>query len=181
MRGQDYAVEARKRPVIGLPVKNVPRRAAKAAGLQEVKQRFLVNQPATRRIDEPGARLHAFQAPRVHHGATVLGRGTVQADNLRPGAQVVKFHLPMDAVARKGIGKGDFRAESGEKPGNGAALDVFAREPYAGPLAGLDNVILTPHIGSYAQESRIRQEVETVKNLLEELDRSTHGSCLHRL
>jgi D-3-phosphoglycerate dehydrogenase len=51
----------------------------------------------------------------------------------------------------------------------GAALDVFAREPYAGPLAGLDNVILTPHIGSYAQESRIRQEVDTVKNLLEEL------------
>jgi len=51
----------------------------------------------------------------------------------------------------------------------GAALDVFAREPYAGPLAGLDNVILTPHIGSYAQESRIRQETETVKNLLEEL------------
>ncbi len=51
----------------------------------------------------------------------------------------------------------------------GAALDVFAEEPYTGPLAGLDNVILTPHIGSYAQESRIRQEVETVKNLLEEL------------
>jgi D-3-phosphoglycerate dehydrogenase len=53
----------------------------------------------------------------------------------------------------------------------GAALDVFDREPYAGPLAGLDNVILTPHIGSYAQESRIRQEVETVRNLLEELGR----------
>jgi D-3-phosphoglycerate dehydrogenase len=51
----------------------------------------------------------------------------------------------------------------------GAALDVFGREPYAGPLAGIDNVILTPHIGSYAQESRIRQEVDTVKNLLEEL------------
>ena len=51
----------------------------------------------------------------------------------------------------------------------GAALDTFAREPYAGPLVHLENVILTPHIGSYAQESRIRQEVETVKNLLEEL------------
>ena len=49
----------------------------------------------------------------------------------------------------------------------GAALDTFAREPYAGPLVGLDNVILTPHIGSYAQEARIRQEVETVKNLLD--------------
>ncbi|MDR0466458.1 MAG: phosphoglycerate dehydrogenase [Deltaproteobacteria bacterium] len=51
----------------------------------------------------------------------------------------------------------------------GAALDVFAREPYVGPLAELDNVILTPHIGSYAQESRVRQEVDTVKNLLEAL------------
>jgi len=51
----------------------------------------------------------------------------------------------------------------------GAALDVFAGEPYAGPLAGLDNVILTPHIGSYARESRIRQETDTIKNLLEEL------------
>ena len=51
----------------------------------------------------------------------------------------------------------------------GAALDAFVREPYAGPLAGLANVILTPHIGSYAQESRIRQEVDTIKNLLEEL------------
>ena len=52
----------------------------------------------------------------------------------------------------------------------GAALDAFAREPYVGPLVGLDNVILAPHIGSYAQESRIRQEVDTVKNLLEALD-----------
>ncbi|MCL2122545.1 MAG: phosphoglycerate dehydrogenase [Desulfovibrionaceae bacterium] len=51
----------------------------------------------------------------------------------------------------------------------GAALDTFAREPYAGLLVGLDNVILTPHIGSYAQESRIRQEIDTVKNLLEAL------------
>ncbi|MDR0239784.1 MAG: phosphoglycerate dehydrogenase [Deltaproteobacteria bacterium] len=51
----------------------------------------------------------------------------------------------------------------------GAALDVFAREPYTGPLVGFENVILTPHIGSYAQESRIRQEVDTVKNLLDAL------------
>ncbi|MCL1985679.1 MAG: phosphoglycerate dehydrogenase [Betaproteobacteria bacterium] len=51
----------------------------------------------------------------------------------------------------------------------GAAIDTFTREPYAGPFVGLDNVILTPHIGSYAQEARIRQEVDTIKNLLEEL------------
>jgi len=51
----------------------------------------------------------------------------------------------------------------------GAALDVFGEEPYKGPLAGLENVILTPHIGSYAKEARVKMEVEAVENLLEGL------------
>ena len=51
----------------------------------------------------------------------------------------------------------------------GAALDVFGKEPYDGPLTKLDNVILTPHIGSYAMEARIRMEVDTIKNLLDAL------------
>ena len=51
----------------------------------------------------------------------------------------------------------------------GAALDVFEKEPYQGPLAELPNVLLTPHIGSYAKEARINMEVDTVKNLLEAL------------
>ncbi|MBU0753936.1 MAG: phosphoglycerate dehydrogenase, partial [Planctomycetes bacterium] len=48
----------------------------------------------------------------------------------------------------------------------GAAIDVFEREPYEGPLRELDNVILTPHIGSYAKESRIQMEIDTIKNLI---------------
>ena len=48
----------------------------------------------------------------------------------------------------------------------GAALDVFQEEPYKGPLAGLENVILTPHIGSYAKETRIRMELQAGQNLL---------------
>lgn len=51
----------------------------------------------------------------------------------------------------------------------GAALDVFAREPYSGPLTKLDNVILTPHIGSYAKEARIKMEMDTILNLFEGL------------
>ena len=51
----------------------------------------------------------------------------------------------------------------------GAALDVFVSEPYTGPLKDCPNVILSPHIGSYAKEARIRMEVDTVKNLLEAL------------
>ena len=48
----------------------------------------------------------------------------------------------------------------------GAALDVFGAEPYAGPLKSMDQVILTPHIGSYAKESRIAMEREAAENLL---------------
>ncbi|MCL0036163.1 phosphoglycerate dehydrogenase [Dehalococcoidia bacterium] len=53
---------------------------------------------------------------------------------------------------------------------SGAALDVFDQEPYTGPLAKLDNVILTPHIGSYARESRLEMEMQAVKNLLSVLN-----------
>lgn len=49
---------------------------------------------------------------------------------------------------------------------SGAALDVYSKEPYSGPLTELDNIILIPHVGSYARESRIRMEVETITNLI---------------
>jgi len=52
----------------------------------------------------------------------------------------------------------------------GAGLDVFNDEPYSGPLTGLDNVILTPHIGSYAKELRIQMEIEATENLIRGLN-----------
>lgn len=51
----------------------------------------------------------------------------------------------------------------------GAALDCFEEEPYAGKLKGLNNVLLTAHIGSYAQEGRTMMERQAVENLLREL------------
>ena len=48
----------------------------------------------------------------------------------------------------------------------GAALDVFGKEPYQGPLSSLENVILTPHIGSYAREARIDMETQAIDNLI---------------
>jgi D-3-phosphoglycerate dehydrogenase len=50
-----------------------------------------------------------------------------------------------------------------------AALDTFGKEPYAGPLAGLPQVVLTPHMASYAAESRATMEREAVDNLLKGL------------
>ena len=51
----------------------------------------------------------------------------------------------------------------------GAALDVFEKEPYSGPFKELDNVILTPHIGSYAKEARVEMEMQAASNLIEGL------------
>jgi len=51
----------------------------------------------------------------------------------------------------------------------GAVIDVFEQEPYAGPLRELDNIILTPHVGSYAKESRIKMERSAAENLIKGL------------
>ena len=53
----------------------------------------------------------------------------------------------------------------------GAALDTFEREPYTGPLRELDNVILTPHMGSYARAARTQMERQAVEYLVDELKR----------
>ncbi|SHN53910.1 phosphoglycerate dehydrogenase [Desulfovibrio litoralis] len=49
---------------------------------------------------------------------------------------------------------------------SGAALDVYSSEPYKGPLTELNNVILLPHVGSYAKETRINMENQTINNLI---------------
>ena len=57
----------------------------------------------------------------------------------------------------------------GEETIAGAALDVFEKEPYSGKLLEFDNVLLTPHIGSYTEETRMVMEMETVENLINAL------------
>jgi len=50
-----------------------------------------------------------------------------------------------------------------------ACLDVFGEEPYRGSLCSMDNLILTPHIGSYAREARQLMEETAINNLMEGL------------
>jgi D-3-phosphoglycerate dehydrogenase len=54
----------------------------------------------------------------------------------------------------------------------GAWVDTFENEPYKGPLCGFPNVILTPHVGSYTAECRLRMENEAVDNLLDYLKKA---------
>ena len=48
----------------------------------------------------------------------------------------------------------------------GAALDVFEREPYEGPLCRMDNVILTAHIAASARQSRYLMELGAAQDCL---------------
>lgn len=57
----------------------------------------------------------------------------------------------------------------------GIFLDTFEQEPYSGPLVQIPNVLLTPHVGSYAQETRSRMEMEAVENLLSAINKNTKG------
>lgn len=51
----------------------------------------------------------------------------------------------------------------------GAAIDVYTKEPYDGPLCDLENIIMTPHLGSYAKEGKLKMEIDACQNLIDAL------------
>jgi (S)-sulfolactate dehydrogenase len=55
----------------------------------------------------------------------------------------------------------------------GAAIDVFEREPLpaGSPLAGIPNVIMTPHIAGVTQESNVRVSAMIAERVLASLER----------
>ena len=123
--------------------------------------------PYVKEADIPGMELDELlawadcltvHAPRPSGGGALLGGRELGL--LKPGALVInaaRGGLIDEAALYEGLKSGRL---------GGAALDVFEDEPYSGPLTELPNVVLTPHIGSYAQEARAQMELETVENLL---------------
>ena len=130
----------------------------------------------------------AYADPFVEDG--LLGHRCLRLEDLLRWADIITIHI---SVSEKLIGEKEFQLirkgaylvntsrggvvdesimykylKSGYLAG--AALDVFEEEPYTGPLKELDNVILTPHIGSYAKEARIEMERQAVMNLLKGLE-----------
>lgn len=93
--------------------------------------------------------------------------GKKEIESMKKGAYLVN-------LSRGGIVDEDALCQA-LKSGHlsGAAVDVFEHEPYIGPLTELDNIVLTPHVGSYAIESRLKMEMQAVKNLLESLSSLT--------
>jgi len=58
-----------------------------------------------------------------------------------------------------------YQALKGKKIG-GAAIDVFEKEPYDGPLKELPNCLLTSHMGSMSLDCRTRMEIEATEEAI---------------
>ncbi len=123
--------------------------------------------------------LHVPQTPLTKNMITA-----VEIAMMKPGAQLINNArgdvVDMDALA--------LAIKSGHL--SGAVMDVFPQEPesntgpgvYETPLQGLDNVILTPHIGGStleAQENIAEEVAEKLVNVLRQGSTTTSGAYLH--
>ncbi len=86
----------------------------------------------------------------------------------------VLFKMKRDAyfinVSRRGIVKDeDLIKVLEERRISGAAIECYERDAFVEKLAKFNNVILTSHIGPFARESRVVQEIDAVNNILKML------------
>ena len=99
--------------------------------------------------------LHVPLTPRTRNliGAPELAR-------LRPDAILIN-------TARGGVvDEAALAAALRRNPNFSAAVDVFNEEPYSGELAGLDNCLLSCHMGSATRDCRLRMEVEATQEVI---------------
>lgn len=104
--------------------------------------------------------LHAAHRP---EDGPLLGRRELAA--MKPGAYVVN--------TARGFLLDEAALEDALRAGRlaGAALDVFATEPYAGPLAALPNVLCTPHIATLTRASRAAMEWRSAQHVVQHFSR----------
>jgi (S)-sulfolactate dehydrogenase len=133
-------------------------------------------------VDDPAWREHAVErlelaallatsdAVSLHVPLTDATRDLIDAAALarmKPGAVLVN-------AARGGVvDEAALAAALRAGALGGAALDVFATEPLpaGSPLAGVPNLILTPHIAGVTEDSNIRVSAVTAANVRRVLDR----------
>jgi D-3-phosphoglycerate dehydrogenase / 2-oxoglutarate reductase len=114
--------------------------------------------------------LHVPETPATHG---MIGAAEIRA--MRAGAYLINNSrgtvVDLDALATA-LREGRLR---------GAAIDVFPVEPssnaeiFHSPLQGLDNVILTPHVGGSTEEAQERIGIEVARKLI---DYSDGGSTM---
>ncbi len=114
-------------------------------------------------------------------------------DELYAESDFVTVHLPLTPETRQSIGAEAFaKMRDGVRLVNAArgalldedalldalrsgkvaaaALDVFSSEPYEGPLLGLDNVVVTPHLAASTEEAQDRAGVIVAEQVVAALE-----------
>ena len=143
-----------------------------------------------------GRRAKGFGMTVLYHNrrssprAEEIGAELVSLDELLGRSDFVSLHVPSVPETWHMIGERELRMMKGtailvntsrgevvdeaalvralqDRRISGAGLDVYEREPELSPgLAGLDNVVLTPHTGSGTVETRDRMAVMAATNLV---------------
>jgi len=110
-------------------------------------------------------------------------------DKLYKEADIISLHIPLTHLKKNMIKKGHLLSmkpdaiiintsrggivnehdlfevmQSGHL--SGAAIDVFEKEPYAGPLRNIERCLLTAHIGSMSVDYRSRMEIESTEETI---------------
>jgi D-3-phosphoglycerate dehydrogenase / 2-oxoglutarate reductase len=104
-------------------------------------------------------------------------------------ADIITLHVPMSPQTRNLIAKkelemmkpnailintsrggivdeGDLSDALRSRPNFSAAVDVYTQEPYSGELTGLQNCLLSCHMGSGTHDCRLRMEMEATQEVI---------------
>lgn len=82
--------------------------------------------------------------------------------------KMMKNNCILINTSRGGIvNEKDLYAHLKNSPDFFAGIDVFENEPYYGELCSLQNIILTPHLGSCSERSRYLMEFGAAKNIVD--------------
>jgi D-3-phosphoglycerate dehydrogenase / 2-oxoglutarate reductase len=103
----------------------------------------------------------------IHLPLTDETRGVIGAETLakmKPGSRLIN--------AARGELVDDVALEEALRSGRlaGAALDVFSREPYTGPLLGAPNLVVTPHLAASTDEAQDRAGVIVAEQVVAALE-----------
>jgi D-3-phosphoglycerate dehydrogenase len=139
-----------------------------------------IGQQVARRALGLGMRVVAFDPFVAKERFRELGAERAESpDEVLAVAEFLTLHLPLaaetrgflgsEAIAKLPDGARVINAARGElvdevalvealRSGKvaAAAIDVFPQEPYEGPLLGLDNVVVTPHLAASTEEAQDR-------------------------
>jgi len=132
---------------------------------------ILVNDPCV----EDCSLQHGEQCVALHEGLAQADFISLHASCCKPLLGAAEFEAVKPGVILLNSARGELVDEDAliqalqRGTVAGGWFDAFWQEPYSGRLLQFENMILTPHVGTYTEQCRLGMEMEAVNNLLRDL------------